>query len=243
MKSIWLRILTTFGLVLGLFWMSSFESPQRSLNKTKTNLREIPGIKKEAFRDQSPQNEGNVQKPKTDSAQKGLLAINPSSRELTRESVKAFLEDPNLIPAQVSFQQGPERFTSLPGLYAISNQDLKDSEGYEIIGSFLGLSVVQTDNPELTEKSYRLVVEKERGALALVTGNLKVAHSDSLKAKQIEEAFGLKLLESFPSIGMSIFSTQAQDLKGLLQIADSVRASSGVERVTLDLIDRLRKPQ
>lgn len=243
MKALWLKSLAVFGLVLGLFLVGLFDSSETNPSKTRTSQRPYPKINQGASQAKLSHTEGTTEELRGNEIIRGISSRLPRTQELTRENVKSLLEDPSRIQEQISFQQGSERFTSLPGVYAVSNQELKDSEAYQVIGSFLGLPVVRTDNPELTEKSYSLVVEKERGALALVTGNLKVAHSDSITAKQIEEAFGLKLLESFPPIGLSIFSAQSQNVKSLLQLAESIRTSSGVERVTLDLIDRVRKPQ
>jgi len=243
MKALWLKILALAGLVMGWFWLGSLDSSHITSLASRTS----PGARFEnqklGSKTSNFQNKEQTQDLKDNLASRGLSSLLPNPKELSREMVRALLEDPNLIPSQVSFQQGAERFTSLPGVYVIPNQELRDSQAQEVIGSFLGLSVIRTDNPEMAEKFYSLVVEKDRGALALVTGNLKVAHSDSITAKQLEEAFGLKLLESFAPIGTSIFSTPSHNLKSLLQLAESIRSSSGVERVTLDLIDRARKPQ
>jgi len=199
-------------------------------------------IEKEKIDSQLGQDKGSPRNEK-----EALFPNKPNNREisettLSSDLINSLLTDPALAPERLIFQQGRERFTVLPGLVAISTDEASEYDPKAIVGKVLGLTVIKSKVVQSSEKAYPIVVESRRGSLALVTGNLKIQHAESLDLPKLEEAFGLKLLQNFTTIQVSIFSSQTNQVKSLLQIAESMRTISGVERVTLELIDRMRSP-
>jgi hypothetical protein len=165
-----------------------------------------------------------------------------NQNELSFAFVKSLITNPDRFSEQVIFQQGTERFTSIPGIVAIPTKDLTESEAQSQIGRYLGLSVIQSDNPDVLEKGYPLVANQQRGSLALVTGNVKVSYHQPINAQQFEYTFGLKLIENFPEIHLSLFSTEQTNVRKIVEIVNSLRSQTGVESVSLDIIDRIQGP-
>jgi len=171
-------------------------------------------------------------------AQKKAATPNPKEPKLIE------LIDPEREGEVLRFVQESQRFVSLPGIEAVEQSALMDEEKDDSLGDFFHYSLFRREPGQKFTDGFPMVYQADQGALAVVTGNLKVKYEQNTDlSSHLSTKYGVDALNYFPEIGLSFFVTKKRSVSELLQLAGKIRKEPGVREVNLDLIDRLPSVQ
>jgi hypothetical protein len=170
--------------------------------------------------------------------QKKVATPNPKEPKLSE------LIDPERKGEVLQFVQGSQRFVSLPGIEAVEQSVLMEDEKDDSLGDFFNYSLFRREPNQKFTEGFPMVYQADQGALAVVTGNLKVKYDPETDlSAPLAAKYGMDALNYFPEISLSFFVTKKRSVSELLQLAGLIRREPGVREVNLDLIDRLPSVQ
>ncbi len=170
--------------------------------------------------------------------QKGIANNGQSLGLNSLQYVEQKLRNKERINEELAFLQSGRSFKSLPGVWAIPKNEVKDQGSVTLVINFFSFGIVKDQGtPPDSKNALPVVFDTERGTLGVLTGNFSVKYRDKITSSNTAAQYRISTVQEFPEIKTVIFQNQERSSSELISKFKSLKQNPEFLRVNLDVFE------
>ncbi len=220
-------------------------SHEDSINKEAQISSNFPSTEKketvvpDQVREEALENEDIPEPPPVETQlQRGIVNNSEDSELDSLQYVEQKLRNKERTNEELAFLQSERSFKSLPGVWAIPKNEVKDQGNVTFVTHFLSFGIVKDQGtPPDSKNALPVIFDTERGTLGVLTGKFSVKYRDKITSSNTAAQYRISTVQEFPEIKTVIFENQATSSSELISKFKSLKQDSEFLRVNLDVFE------